>query len=344
MEGRAPARPAEGRPAVPRRVRSHHVAGAALTLAVLAVLVVLARDDVVSAVHLLGDVHWGWATLAVATGLISLMLFAGVRLVLLRAAGGRMTVTDMIGLTFASGAIAASLPAGGVVATAYTFGQYRAAGADDGGATWALFLNGAITPGVLAALGLVGVGLAAPSGIGAVLIPIAAAVAFVAVVIAILRHPSVLVGPITLGVRAFRAIGRRPADDARDVATAVVARFAAVPITGAVLWAAGLLQLASWLVDVVCLVASIVAVGGTIPWRGLLAIFTASQLVGRIPIMPGGLGQIETGLVVGLHAAGMPVAVALATTLVFRIASQWIVVPIGWPIWWRRRARSKAHH
>jgi uncharacterized protein (TIRG00374 family) len=323
---------------------SRRLAGAALTIAVLIVLVVLARDDVVSAAHELEHLKWMWAAVAAATGLISLMLYAGVRLVLLRAAGGRMTVTGMIGLTFASGAIAASLPAGGVVATAYTFGQYRAAGTDDGGATWALFVNGVITPGILAALGLVAIGLEAPSGTAAVLVPIAAAAAFVAVATAVLRHPSVLVGPIALGVRVVRAIGRRPADDARDVATGVVASFAAVPIAAPVLSAAGLLQLASWLVDVACLAASIVAVGGTVPWRALLAVFTASQLVGRIPIMPGGLGQIETGLVVGLHAAGMPIAVALAATLVFRIASQWIVVPIGWPIWWRRRARATAHH
>jgi uncharacterized protein (TIRG00374 family) len=66
-------------------------------------------------------------------------------------------------------------------------------------------------------------------------------------------------------------------------------------------------------------------------------VFTASQLVGRIPLLPGGLGQIETGLVVGLRATGMPVADALAATLIFRIASQWLIVPLGWPVWWWRR-------
>ncbi len=323
-----------------RRIVWRHIAGAALTVAVLAVLVVLARHDVVDAAHQLGHLRWGWAALAVATGIASLALYAGVRLVLLRAAGGRMTVAGMIELTFASGAIAASLPAGGAVATAYAFRQYRAAGADHGGATWALFVNGAITPGVLAALGLVGVGLASPSGVGAVLGPIAAAVLFVAAVTLVLRRPSVLIGPIALGVRAVRAIRRQPADDAADVAAAVVGRFAAVRLDPATLWSSVVLQLGSWLVDAVCLAASIAAVGGTVPWRPLLAIFTAGQLVGRIPILPGGLGQIETGLVVGFHAAGMPVAVALAATLVFRIASQWIIVPIGWPAWWRRRGRS----
>jgi len=97
------------------------------------------------------------------------------------------------------------------------------------------------------------------------------------------------------------------------------------------------LQLLSWLLDLLCLAAALVAVGGSVPWRGLLAVFTASQLVGRIPLLPGGLGQIETGLVVGLRATGMPVADALAATLIFRIASQWLIVPLGWPAWWWRR-------
>ena len=83
------------------------------------------------------------------------------------------------------------------------------------------------------------------------------------------------------------------------------------------------------------------AIGATVPWRGLLAVFTASQLIGCIPLLPGGLGQIETGLVVGLRATGVPVTDALAATLVFRVASQWLIVPLGWPAWWwRRRSRT----
>ena len=110
-----------------------------------------------AAVRQLGHVRWAWAAAAAGAAVTSVVLFAGVRLVLLRAAGGRMGAGTMIGLTFASGAIAASVPAGGAVATAYTFREYRHAGADDGGATWALFVNGVVTPGVLAVLGLVGI-------------------------------------------------------------------------------------------------------------------------------------------------------------------------------------------
>jgi putative heme transporter len=237
------------------------------------------------------------------------------------------------------------VPAGGAVATAYAFRGYRDAGADDGGATWALFVNGVITPGVLAALGLVGIALASPSGSWAVLGPVAAAVAFGALAAFVLRRPTVLVRPIAFGLRTARALRRRPAGDASRDAMAIVARFAAVRINAGALLAAVALQLLSWLLDLACLAASLVAVGGTVPWREILAVFTASQLVGRIPLLPGGLGQIETGLVVGLRATGLPVADALAATLVFRIASQWLVVPLGWPAWWwRRRTHARDHH
>jgi uncharacterized protein (TIRG00374 family) len=101
-------------------------------------------------------------------------------------------------------------------------------------------------------------------------------------------------------------------------------------------------QIASWLVDVVCLAASILAVGGTVPWRSLLTVYCAGQLVGRLPLLPAGLGQVETGLVVGLTAAHVPIAIGLAATLLYRVASQWIVVPIGWACWWYRRRATAA--
>ena len=248
----------------------------------------------------------------------------------------------MTGMTFASGAIAASVPAGGAVATAYTFREYRRAGTDDGGATWALFVNGVVTPGVLAVLGLVGIALASPSGTWAVLGPVAAAVAFGALAVSVLRRPTILVPPIAFGLGVARRLRHRPEGDPSADAAAIVARFASVRIGAGPLVAAVVLQLLSWLFDVACLAASIVAIGGTVPWRGLLAVFTASQLIGLIPLLPGGLGQIETGLVVGLRAAGVPVTDAIAATLVFRLASQWLIVPLGWPAWWwRRRTRTE---
>ena len=330
------------RPPGPRLGRTaRHLLGLALSVGVLLCLVLLARGDIVAAVRQLGHVRWGWAAAAAGAGIASVVVFAGVRLTLLRVAGGRMHAGSMIGLTFASGAIAASVPAGGAVATAYTFREYRDAGADDGGATWALFVNGVLTPGVLAVLGLVGIALASPSGTWAVLGPVAAAVAFGALAVYVLRRPAALVRPIALALRATRRLRRRAAGDVWADASAIAARFAAVRPGAGALTAAVALQLLSWLLDLACLAAALMAIDATVPWRGLLAVFTASQLIGCIPLLPGGFGQIETGLVVGLRAAGVPVTEALAATLVFRVASQWLIVPLGWPAWWwRRRTRT----
>ncbi len=321
---------------------ARHLLALTLGAGVLLCLVFLARGDIVAAFRQLGHIRWAWAAAAAGAAVISVVLFAGVRLVLLRAAGGRMGVGAMIGLTFASGAIAASVPAGGAVATAYTFREYRRAGADDGGATWALFVNGVVTPGVLAVLGLIGIVLASPSGTWAVLGPVAAAVAFGLLAASVLRRPTILVRPIALGLRVVRRLRHRSTADASADAAVIVARFASVRIGAGPLVAAVALQLLSWLFDVACLAAAIVAIDGTVPWRDLLAVFTASQLIGLIPLLPGGLGQIETGLVVGLRAAGVPVTDAIAATLVFRLASQWLIVPLGWPAWWwRRRTRTE---
>jgi uncharacterized protein (TIRG00374 family) len=309
----------------------------ALVVGVLLFLVLLVRDDLAAAARQLDDVRWPWVAATAAAALASIGLFAGVRLVLVRVAGGRMGPGEMVALTFASGAIAASVPAGGAVATAYCFREYRRAGTDTGGAAWALFVNGVMTPVVLAVLGLVGLWVASPSGTWAVLGPLTATVAFVAAAAFVLHRPTVLIRPIACGMRVARRLRRRPASDVSALATAIVERFATVRIGAGALTAAVALQLFSWLLDLACLAASLVAIGAPVPWRGLLAVFAASQLVGCIPLLPGGFGQIETGLVVGLHATGLPVADALAATLVFRIASQWLIVPLGWPAWWWRR-------
>ena len=76
---------------------TRHLVSVALTLGILAFLVLLVRGDVTAAAHQLGHVRWAWVVVAGAAGIASLVCFAGVRLVLLRVAGGRMAAEEMIG-------------------------------------------------------------------------------------------------------------------------------------------------------------------------------------------------------------------------------------------------------
>jgi putative heme transporter len=320
--------------------RWFNVVVVAVAVVVVGWLAVSARADIADAARLLDHVRWRWVGIAVACGVLTLSLFACVRVVLVGAIGIRLGVMSAISLTYASGAIAASVPAGGALATAYVFRQYRAAGASAGDATWAVLVNGVVTPAVLAVLGLAGVALAAPSGWTSVLIPVVVALAWVAVAWWILRDPSVLRRPLAAVLRFAQRVRRRSTDGVESTVSELTAQLAAVHPGLRRSAAACAVQLASWLADVGCLAASIVAVGGDVPWRPLLAVYAAAELAGRIPLLPGGLGQVETGLVVGLTAAGMPAPTALAATLLYRIASQWLVVPIGWAAWVFRKGQK----
>jgi len=73
------------------------------------------------------------------------------------------------------------------------------------------------------------------------------------------------------------------------------------------------------------------------PWSVLLAFVTASVLT-MIPLTPGGLGFVEAGLTATLAAAGIGPEKAVAATLLFRLVSFWLPLPIGAVAgWWFRR-------
>jgi hypothetical protein len=73
------------------------------------------------------------------------------------------------------------------------------------------------------------------------------------------------------------------------------------------------------------------------PWSVLLA-FVAASVLSMIPITPGGLGFVEAGLTATLIAAGIGADAAVAATLLFRLVSFWIPLPIGAAAgWWFRR-------
>ena len=79
-------------------------------------------------------------------------------------------------------------------------------------------------------------------------------------------------------------------------------------------------------------------------WLVLLA-FVAASILGMIPFSPGGLGFVEAGLVGTLALSGITTAQAVLATLVFRLVSFWLPIPIGLGAWWlfrRRYPRARA--
>jgi uncharacterized membrane protein YbhN (UPF0104 family) len=93
--------------------------------------------------------------------------------------------------------------------------------------------------------------------------------------------------------------------------------------------AAGLFAVANWLLDLLCLAASARAFNLPVGLVALAGIYVGVQLVRQIPLTPGGIGLIETGLLAGLAAAHAPAAHAAAAVLTYRILSCWLIIPIG---------------
>jgi uncharacterized protein (TIRG00374 family) len=101
---------------------------------------------------------------------------------------------------------------------------------------------------------------------------------------------------------------------------------------------------ANQLLDYLALEASLLAVGADIdPLLVLLAYVTAATL-SMIPITPGGLGFVEAGLTGVLTLAGATPDEAVLATLLYRLFSYWLPIPVGLgaSIWFSRRYRTSA--
>jgi uncharacterized membrane protein YbhN (UPF0104 family) len=57
--------------------------------------------------------------------------------------------------------------------------------------------------------------------------------------------------------------------------------------------------------------------------------YASAELLAQIPLTPGGLGFVEAGLVGTLTVAGVPGPAALAATLLYRLVSYWLPLPVG---------------
>jgi uncharacterized membrane protein YbhN (UPF0104 family) len=79
-----------------------------------------------------------------------------------------------------------------------------------------------------------------------------------------------------------------------------------------------------------CLDASILALGRSVALASVAVVYLTGSAIGSAVPTPGGVGAVEAALSAGLVAAGMPGAKAVSAVLLFRLATFWLPVPIGW--------------
>ena len=100
-------------------------------------------------------------------------------------------------------------------------------------------------------------------------------------------------------------------------------------VLGARWWEAMLLSAGRWVLDYLTLLAALYAVDAEPRAALVLLAFFAAQLLGTLPLTPGGLGFVEAGLTGTLALAGVSAGGAVVATLAYRLVSFWLPIPAG---------------
>jgi uncharacterized protein (TIRG00374 family) len=167
-------------------------------------------------------------------------------------------------------------------------------------------------------------GLERAAGIGAVVFVLMFALGAMAV---IFDRPLVLAGRAAEWVRT-RVLRRERST--RDLSARLLReRDLVKEVLGRSWWQALMAASGRWLLDYATLLAALNAVGAhPRPSLALLAFF-AAQLLGTLPLTPGGLGFVEAGLTGTLALAGVGGGRAVLATLAYRLVSFWLPIPAG---------------
>ncbi len=97
------------------------------------------------------------------------------------------------------------------------------------------------------------------------------------------------------------------------------------------------------LADVATLAACIHAFGGTAPIDTALIAFILASIVVTLGPIPFGLGSFEATCTTMLHLLGVPIAAALASTLLFRVLALWLPLLPGFLLM-RGMDKTPSHH
>jgi uncharacterized membrane protein YbhN (UPF0104 family) len=320
----------------PERPRRRHlrwrVVLGVVVVALLGSELVLAAPTLKGALTSLAGAQPWWIAAAATAEATSMDLFARMRRRLLAAAGVRVRMRDALAAAYVANAVHLTVPGGAAFSTAYAYRWMRERGAGAAAITWTLVAGGLISTSALAALAVAGSLLVgAGSGLPALVLDAVLVVALVAGVRRLRRRPdlALVAGRRLLAWR--NTLLRRPPTQGNDVLERLVGQLRLVR-PGARDWtAAAAYGVGNWMFDVACLAASAAALGTrgiTLPL--LLIAYTAGMAVSGISLLPGGIGVVDTTMVLAMVAGGVPAAAALPAVLLYRLISLGAVVAAGW--------------
>jgi uncharacterized protein (TIRG00374 family) len=278
----------------------------------------------------------GWLALVITAEALSMGAFARLQRRLLLTGGVRISLRRACAVTYAGNALSTTLPAGPAVSVLYSFRQFRRGGASVQVATGVIILGGVVTTSAYTLIGLTAL-LGEPRSRGPTVIALAVAAALALLPWRSARARRRLHDLVGRCVRTALRHGRL-APIARSLRrTCEVMRFSRRD------WGAVIaLAVLNWAFEIMALVAATRALGLDLaPQHVVFAYFAAQAAGSLLPLLPGGLGAIEAGLITALVGFGATAAPAGAAVAVYRLVSLWAVVAVGWLAWLALRASNR---
>ena len=90
-----------------------------------------------------------------------------------------------------------------------------------------------------------------------------------------------------------------------------------------------LVSAGAWLADTVCCYFALEALGISLPFDMVLLAYTVGVLATLVPLLPAGLGLVETAVPLVLHSFGAPLGAAVAAVIVYRCVSTLLPAAVG---------------
>ena len=310
-------------------------------IALFSVELVLGWPALTSAVSHLSAPRPGWLIAALAAEVIAMATYGRMQQFLLRSAGLRVPAYRNVAVAYAAHSLNETLPGGPAFSTRFNYQQMRRFGATPAVAAWCIALSGILSTAALAVVTAVGALAASrhPQWYG--LAGLTAALGLVVVGVRLLtRRPDLVFPPARWLLARINRWRRRPAEDGFDQVRGFLGQLGAARLSAGHGAAVVTFAILNWALDAVCLWMCLRAVTDQpIGANQVLLAFCAGMAAGTITIVPGGLGIIDSALILGLVGGGISAPTAIAGVVLYRIISFGFIIGAGWISWFLIRRR-----
>lgn len=321
-----------------RKIAKTKRAQGIFVLVVLGALVYFGRDHL----HFIGD-GWRelefadnkWILVAVVLVALSMVAQAEVMVVLLRTAGVNVKRRAANVLGLAANAWSSSFPGGPALSAAMIFREQMKWGATPVIASWYMILSGAIAGAGMAVLAIGSVFF-----LGMTVKPLTLAMSILGLLALafltnwVATHPRQVEQWLLARAQAFNRWRNQPEDRFTSNIRNFSDQLSAVELPLNKLTLAIFYSMMNWILEIACLWACIMAIGGEPPIAGVVLAFLMSKAFGAAQITPGGLGPVDVALTTGLVGlAAMTSVHAFAAVMVYRMLNFVGLTLAGWLVY-----------